>query len=221
MSFKQASAVGLMMQESGRENRLRDPGMIPDQCKITRSQQTMIRTVLKVLLRTPWTKNSCRCQSPSRHIEVFVVCEGYWHRPALVHSVKATACGRAGSSALSRTVADPLRHPAANRASLSHGLEYAGDIVESPWISQSGNLTCRGAMCSGFARHHDCPEKLQQLLKYWVAPGSSAIVSDSILRRACSGLHQACALTNDEGEASCAPSMIPSRLSRLGTAAGS
>jgi hypothetical protein len=133
-------------------------------------------------------------------------------------TVKATACGR---PRMHQHSAVQFRHPAANRASLSHGLEYAGDIVESPWISQSGNLTCRGAMCSGFARHHDCPEKLQQLLKYWVAPGSSAIVSDSILHRACSGLHQACALTNDEGEASCAPSMIPSRLSRLGTAAGS
>jgi len=87
-----------------------------------------------------------------------------------------------------------LRHPAANRASLSHGgLEHAGDIAESPWISQSSNLKCR---CSGFARHQ---ERLQQLLQ--------AIVSNSILHRACSDLHQACALTDEEGEASCAPSI--------------
>jgi hypothetical protein len=95
-----------------------------------------------------------------------------------------------------------LRHPAANRASPSHGgLEHAGDIVESPWISQSSNLKCR---CSGFARHQ---ERVQQLLQYWVAPESAAIVSDSILHQACSDLHQACALTDEEGEASCAPSI--------------
>lgn len=92
-----------------------------------------------------------------------------------------------------------LRHPAANRASLSHGgLEHAGDIVESPWISQSSNLKCR---CSGFARGFSSCFNI----------GWRRNQQPSCRIRSCAELaatlHQACALIDEEGEASCAPSI--------------